>query len=110
MEKGTQLYLTGLETEGKSPRYVKWLRERLQLFIKQMHHTYGEEFKLQDMTLEDGRELMLELMSREKKNLDQPLVEPRDGKLAIENIHGFGRGVSSFSSWAHVVGYLEDDI
>ncbi len=110
LEKGIQLYLSTLETEGKSPRYIKWLRERLQLFIKQMHDTYGEECKLQDMTLEDGRELIRELMSRDKKYLDHPLVEPRDGKLAIEYIHGFGRAVRSFSSWAHEEGYLSENI
>ncbi len=111
LEKGIQLYLSTLETEGKSPRYIDWLRERLQHFIKQMHLTHGEaDFKLQDMTVEDGRELMRELMSRDKKYLDHPLIEPRDGKLAIEYIHGFGRAVRSFSSWAHEEGYLSENI
>ncbi len=110
LEKGIQLYLSTLETEGKSPRYIDWLRPRLQYFIRQMHHTYGEDFKLQDMIVEDGRELIRELMSRDTKYRDHPLIKARDGKLAIQYVHGFGRSVRSFSSWAHEEGYLNENV
>ena len=32
MDKAVELYLASLETEGKSPRYVDWLKTRLRFF------------------------------------------------------------------------------
>ena len=32
LDKATELYLATLETEGKSPRYVDWLKTRLRYF------------------------------------------------------------------------------
>lgn len=32
IDKATDLYLATLETEGKNPRYVDWLKTRLRFF------------------------------------------------------------------------------
>jgi site-specific recombinase XerD len=44
------------------------------------------------------------------KYSSHPLLEARGGKLAIQYIHGCGRSVRSFSSWAYEEGYLEENI
>jgi site-specific recombinase XerD len=48
----------------------------------------------------------------ERKNLytNHPLHKERDGKLTIYYIHGLGRALRSFSTWAHEEGYLEENI
>ena len=42
LDKAIELYLTTLETEGKSPRYVDWLRTRLRFFSIYIKGEYGE--------------------------------------------------------------------
>ena len=32
LDKAIELYLTTIETEGKSPRYIEWLKTRLRFF------------------------------------------------------------------------------
>jgi hypothetical protein len=54
-DKASELYLSTLETEGKSPRYIAWLKTRLRFFDDYLKRTYGEGFKLQDLTVEEGR-------------------------------------------------------
>jgi site-specific recombinase XerD len=60
--------------------------------------------------VEDGRGFVRELMERDVKYSSHPLLESRGGKLAIQYIHGCGRSVRSFSSWACEEGYLEENI
>ena len=40
LDKGIELYLATMETEGKSPRYVDWLKTRLQFFGDFLHDLY----------------------------------------------------------------------
>jgi len=110
LEKAIEQYLLILATEGKSPRYIAWLKERLGYFTIFIHKTRGEIYTLQDLTIEDGREFIRELMERDVKYRDHPLIKPRSGKLSIQYIHGCGRSVRSFSSWATEEGYLEDNL
>jgi site-specific recombinase XerD len=110
LEKAIELYLATLATEGKSPSYIDWLKDRLRYFTVFIHKTHGETFNLQDLTVEDGRGFIRELMERDVKYSSHPLLESRGGKLAIQYIHGCGRAVRSFSSWAFEEGYLEENI
>ena len=52
-DKASELYLSTLATEGKSPRYIDWLKTRLRYFDNFLTRTYGENFKLQELTIED---------------------------------------------------------
>jgi integrase/recombinase XerC/integrase/recombinase XerD len=110
LERAIELYLSTLVTEGKSPRYIDWLNTRLGFFIKFIHQTYGDDFQLQDLAVEDGREFLRELMSRDTKFRDHPMHEERKGKLSIQYIHGCGRAVRSFSTWVYDEGYLEENV
>jgi site-specific recombinase XerD len=110
LSKATQLYLQTLETEGKSPRYIDWLKTRLRFFNDYIEKTYGAGFKVQDLSVEDGRDYLRSLMER-----DHPLPRPPDahgkkGKLKTQYIHGLGRAVRSFSTWAYEEGYLEENV
>lgn len=62
LEKVIDLYLATLATEGKSPRYLGWLKDRLRYFTVFIHKTQGEDFRLQDLTVENGRGFIWELM------------------------------------------------
>jgi hypothetical protein len=73
LQKATDYYLSQLETEGKSPRYIDWLRTRLSYFNRYLHEVYGQNVKLQDLTVEDGREYMRSLMERTKHYKDHPM-------------------------------------
>jgi len=110
IEKAIELYLATLATEGKSPRYLEWLRDRLRYFTNHLHKEVGDVFHLQDLTVEHGRGYLRELMGREVKYSCHPMHVARQGKLAIQYIHGCGRAVRSFSSWAYEEGYLEENI
>jgi site-specific recombinase XerD len=75
-----------------------------------MYKRHGEEINARDMTLEDGREFMRELMTREERFRDHPMIATQAGKLSISYVHGMGRALRSFSNWAHEEGYLEEHV
>ncbi len=88
LENAIEQYLLTLATEGKNPRYIAWLKERLGYFTIFMHKTRGENYTFQDMTIENGREFIRELMERDVKYRHHPLIKPTKRKLAIHYIHG----------------------
>jgi site-specific recombinase XerD len=110
LEKAIEQYLITLGTEGKSPRYIGWLKERLGYFTKFIRKTRDETYSLRDLNVEDGRDFIRDLMERDVKYRDHPLIKPRSGKLSIQYIHGCGRAVRSFSTWASEEGYLDDNV
>lgn len=110
VEKATTLYLSTLVSEGKSPNYVDWLNSRLKLFSGFLKETGRENFQLQNLSVEDGRDYLRYLMERNKRYTNHPMHKEQDGKLTIYYIHGLGRALRSFSSWAYEEGYLEDNI
>lgn len=66
-----------------------------------MKGVYGDGFKLQDLTVDDGRDYIRHLMERDKIYNTHPYLKPKEGKLKIQYIHGLGWAVRSFSSWAY---------
>jgi integrase/recombinase XerD len=110
LQKATDFYLVTLETEGKSPRYIDWLKTRLKYFNRYIQEQYGNDFKLQDLTVEDGRDYLRHLMARNKRYQDHPMHNEETGKLKVQYIHGLGRAVRSFSSWAYEEGYLDENV
>jgi site-specific recombinase XerD len=110
VEKAIDQYLATLATEGKSPRYIEWLKSRLNTFRAYLLETGRESYKLQDLTVEDGREYLRYLMERQKRYTNHPLHKERDGKLTIYYIHGLGRALRSYSTWAHEEGYLDENV
>ena len=110
LEKAIEQYLITLGTEGKSLRYIGWLRERLGYFTKFIRKTRGETYSLRDLNVEDGRDFIRDLMERDIKYRDHPMIKPKSGKLSIQYVHGCGRSVRSFSTWANEEGYLDDNV
>jgi hypothetical protein len=98
LSKATQLYLLTLATEGKSPRYIDWLKTRLRFFNDYIENIYGPVFKVQDLSVEDGRDYLRSLMERTTRYKDHPMHKERNGKLKTQYIHGLGRAVRSFST------------
>jgi integrase/recombinase XerC len=49
-------------------------------------------------------------MDRDQKYQDHPLHKVQKGKLKVQYIHGCGRVVHSFSTWAYQEGYLEENV
>ena len=90
VEKAVDQYLATLVSEGKSPRYVEWLKSRLNLFKAFLLETGRESYKLQELTVEDGREYLRYLLERQKHYTNHLLHKERDGKLTICYIHGLG--------------------
>jgi site-specific recombinase XerD len=86
------------------------LDSRLKLFNGFLKETGRENYQLQNLTVEDGRDYLRYLMERNKRYTNHPLHKEQDGKLTIYYIHGLGRALRSFSSWAYEEGYLEDNI
>ena len=110
LHKAIELYLSTLATEGKSLRYIDWLKTRLRFFNGFIHQIHGENFRVQDLTVEDGREFIRELMERDKKYQDHPMHKAENGKLKVQYIHGCGRAVRSFSTWVYEEGYLDENV
>jgi integrase/recombinase XerD len=110
LQKATDFYLATLETEGKSPRYIDWLKTRLKYFNRYIQEQYGNDYKLQDLTVEDGRDYLRSLMARNKRYQDHPMHNEETGKLKVQYIHGLGRAVRSFSTWAYEEGYLDENV
>ena len=73
LDKGIELYLTTLATEGKSPRYIDWIKTRLKFFSEFMRNGNGDNFNLQDLRLEDGREFIKSLMERDTCYKNHPM-------------------------------------
>jgi site-specific recombinase XerD len=109
VEKAIELYLATMVTEGKSPRYVDWLKSRLKLFNGFLKETGRENYKLQNLTVEDGRDYLHYLMERNKRYPNHPLHKEQNGKLTVYYIHGLGRALRSFSTWACEEGYMEEN-
>jgi hypothetical protein len=109
-DKASELYLSTLATEGKSPRYVDWLKTRLRYFGDFLTRTHGSDFILQNLTVEDGRMYIRDLMGRDTRYIDHPMHKAQRGKLKIQYIHGLGRAVRSFSTWAGEEGYLDENV
>jgi site-specific recombinase XerD len=110
VEKATNYYLATLVTEGKSPKYIDWLKSRLKTFKGFLADTGRENYKLQDLTVEDGREYLGFLMEKDKRYSDHPYHNEKNGKLTIYYIHRLGRALRSFSSWAYEEGYIEENV
>lgn len=110
LDKAIGLYLSTLATEGKSPRYIDWLKTRLRFFSDFMKEAYSDGFKLQDLSVDDGREYIRSLMERNVRYQNHPMHKEKNGKLKVQYIHGCGRAIRSFSSWACDEGYLEDNV
>jgi site-specific recombinase XerD len=110
LDKAIELYLSTMETEGKSPRYIDWLRTRLKYYSQYIQRTYKEEYKIQDLAVEDGRGFIRYMMERDKKYPKHPMMKETPGKLKIQYIHGCARSVRSLSTWAYEEGYLDENI
>ena len=110
LDKAIELYLATLETEGKSPRYVAWLKTRLRFFSTFIEEVYGEGFKLPEITVEDGRSYIRHLMERDSVYRGHPFHKEKEGKLKPQYIHGLGRAIRSFSTWAYDEGYLDENV
>jgi integrase/recombinase XerD len=110
VENATSLYLSTLVAEGKSPQYVAWLESRLKLFKEFLEETGREDCRLQNLTVEDGRDYLRYLMERNKRYTNHPLHKESKGKLSVHYIHGLGRALRSFSSWAFDEGYLDENV
>jgi hypothetical protein len=54
LQKAADFYLATLETEGKSPRNLDWLKTRLRYFNQYPQEQSGNDSKLQDLTIENG--------------------------------------------------------
>ena len=72
LDKGIELYLSTLAPEGKSPRYIDRLNTRLRFFNDFISETYGEDSKLRDLTVEDGRAYIGSLMERNTRYQNHP--------------------------------------
>jgi site-specific recombinase XerD len=110
VEKATQIYLATLATEGKSQSYIDWLASRLKKFNNFLAETGRENCRLQELTVDDGREYIAFLMGKDNRYSDHPYHKETKGKLTTSYIHGLGRALRSFSSWAHEEGYLEENV
>jgi len=62
LKKAIELYLAPLATEGKSQRYTSWLKDRLRYFMVFIYKSQREDFRFQDLTVENGRGFFRELM------------------------------------------------
>jgi len=110
LDKAIEIYLATLETEGKSPRYVAWLKTRLRFFSAHIERVYGKDFKLQEISVDDGRNYIRYLMERDSVYQGHPFHKEKEGKLKVQYIHGMGRAVRSFSTWAYEEGYLDENV
>jgi hypothetical protein len=110
LEKGVELYLATMATEGKNPAYIGWLETRLRFFRDYIRRTHGEGYKVQDLALADGRGFLRALLARERIYTDHPYHRPRKGKLSMQYIHGLGRAIRFFSTWAFEEGSLEENV
>jgi site-specific recombinase XerD len=110
LDRAIGLYLSTLETEGKSPRYIDWLKTRLRFFNNYIQSAHQGEFRLQNLTVDIGRDYLRFLMDKNERYQNHPMHKAEGGKLKIQYIHGLGRAVRSFSTWAYDEGFLEENV
>ncbi|HWQ04624.1 MAG TPA: tyrosine-type recombinase/integrase [Longilinea sp.] len=110
LDRSIDLYLATLVTEGKSPRYIDWLKTRLGYFSDYIQRIFGGGFKLQKLDIDIGRDYLHFLLDRDKRYLDHPMRKTENGKLKVQYIHGMGRAIRSFCTWAFEEGYLDENV
>jgi hypothetical protein len=85
VEKATQIYLATLATEGKSQSYITWLASRLKKFTSFLAETGRENCKLQELTVDDGREYLAFLMGKNERYSDHPFHSGIPSKIISIN-------------------------
>jgi site-specific recombinase XerD len=93
-------------TANKSPRTVHWYNERLLMFERFV----GPGAALRDLTVPTVRAFVADLQSRTQKNVNNPFIPKKDGKLASSYIQGIVRALRAFSSWLYEEGYTDANI
>jgi len=110
IDQAVSNYLTSLTLEGKSAEYTLWLHSRLKVFAKFFTANQGEDARINNLTIEDGRAFVKFLMERTVRYTDHKLRNEIAGGLAPTTINGYVRALRSFSTWLYEEGHTDESI
>jgi len=90
LSEALEYYLITCQMEGKSPRTIKWYKQKLEALV-----AFCEDPLIEELKLEDAREFVASLWKTD--------IEP-------QTIHGYVRTMKAFASWLEREGYLPDNL
>jgi site-specific recombinase XerD len=110
IDQAVDNYLTTLTTEGKSPHYVDWLRQRLKDFCKHLQELHENDILVEQVSLDDARSYIKALMERKVKYPHHANRHPMLVGLSPSTINGHARAIRSFGTFLLEEGYTEENI
>ena len=102
-------YLSDLAVDNKRPRYIDFQKTRLRYFVTHITAIHPD-YHIQDLCVEDARGFLATLQKKEVRFANHPRKHEVAGKLSSGYIHGIGRALKAFSSWAFQYRYLDINV
>lgn len=99
------LFAATKQTEGRSPRTVRWYKDTLTKFGAYLGN--GSQATLRDCTLENARAFITSLQQRTTRYENHRLRPQAEGGLAATTVHGYVRALKSFSTWLSEEGFAD---
>jgi site-specific recombinase XerD len=103
-----ELFLIAKQIEPTSPKTIRWYGSLLGHFAD--HVGNGEGVRLQDISLDDGREFVAALQARTVRYDNHPYREPQAGGPSPSTVHAYVRTLKAFSTWLHEDGLTRDNM
>jgi site-specific recombinase XerD len=95
LEQAIDLFLATKQTEGRSPKTIRWYHDMLTRFSE-----YLASPKLQDVSVDQARLFIASLQEKTSKWDDHPWSGSREGKLSALTLHGNVRTLKAFFNLA----------
>lgn len=107
LQQAISLFIVAKETEGRSRKTTEWYRNMLERFGEQTED--GPDGLLRKVGIEQARNFVASLQSKESRYENHPFLSPREGGLSPSTVHGYVRAIKAFGSWLHAEGIVAVD-
>jgi len=101
-------YILFCRTEGKSPRTIRWYRQKLDYFEHFLREN-GLPTELDEIKRSEIRGFIHHLQSEVKSGVNNPRRPAEDKSLSMHTIHGYVRTLRAFFSWTVREGLVKDN-
>ncbi len=103
-----EMFVVAKETEGRSQKTTVWYRNMLTRFAGYLDH--GLDTRLRDITVTEARSFVATLQSKTMLYEEHPFLQPREGGLSPQTIHGYVRAIKALGSWLQEEGVTNHNL
>ncbi|MBC7264764.1 MAG: tyrosine-type recombinase/integrase [Chloroflexi bacterium] len=101
-------YLLCCQIEGKSPRTIRWYRQKLEYFLVFLRNQ-GQSARVEEITVQEIRRFVHHLQTQVKVGENNPRRCTGDRALSSHTVAGYVKTLKAFFSWAVMEGLLTDN-